>query len=100
VAISGDNRLIVSGGRDKTVRAWNALARQCFSSEKAENGHGDWVSGITVSAPLFQHLPPTIISGSWDGTVKVGQHTFPIILQLMNFRYISFNKFEFVPFCV
>lgn len=42
VAFSVDNRQIVSGSRDKTIKLWNTLAECKYTIQ--EDGHSDWVS--------------------------------------------------------
>ncbi|KAK1302608.1 hypothetical protein QJS10_CPA01g01427 [Acorus calamus] len=66
VAFSVDNRQIVSASRDRTIRLWNTLGECKYVIQDAD-GHQNWVSCVRFS-PSFQ---PTIVSGSWDRTVKV-----------------------------
>jgi guanine nucleotide-binding protein subunit beta-2-like 1 protein len=66
VAFSVDNRQIVSGSRDKTIKLWNTLGECKFTV--SEGAHTDWVSCVRFS-PNVQ--TPTIFSASWDKTVKV-----------------------------
>ena len=44
VAFSSDNRQIVSGSRDKTIRLWNTLAECKYTI--TEDAHSDWVSQV------------------------------------------------------
>ena len=68
VAFSADNRQIVSGSRDKTIKLWNTLAQCKYTIQ--EEGHGDWVSCVRFS-PNNQN--PIIVSCGWDKYVKVRQ---------------------------
>jgi len=65
VSFSGDSRQVVSGSRDKTMRVWNTRGECKFVS--SSNGHTDWVSCVRFSPSRT----PTIISTSWDRTVKI-----------------------------
>jgi len=66
VAFSADNRQIVSGSRDKSIKLWNTLAQCKYTIQ--EEGHGDWVSCVRFS-PNNQN--PIIVSCGWDKYVKV-----------------------------
>lgn len=65
-AFSPDDRLIVSGGRDNIIRVWNVKG-ECME-ELVQGSHSDWVSSLCFSPDMER---PTVISGSWDNTVKV-----------------------------
>lgn len=64
VSISKNLRQIVSASRDKTVKVWNTIG-ECMQTL---TGHGDWVSTVRFSP---EEKSSTIISASWDKTVKV-----------------------------
>lgn len=66
VAFSSDNRQIVSGSRDRTVKLWNTLGECKFTI--IDEGHSDWVSCVR-----FPPTPnaPVIVSAGWDKVVKV-----------------------------
>lgn len=64
VSIAKNLRQIVSASRDKTVKVWNTIG-ECMATL---NGHNDWVSAVRIS-PSDQSS--TVISASWDKTVKV-----------------------------
>lgn len=66
VAFSADNRQIVSGSRDKTIKLWNTLAECKYTIQ--DEGHSDWVSCVRFSP---NHTNPIIVSCGWDRTVKV-----------------------------
>jgi guanine nucleotide-binding protein subunit beta-2-like 1 protein len=66
VAFSADNRQIVSGSRDKTIKLWNTLAQCKYTIQ--EEGHTEWVSCVRFS-PNNQN--PIIVSCGWDKYVKV-----------------------------
>merc|ERR1712098_350053 len=66
VAFSSDNRQIVSGSRDRTIRLWNTLAECKYTI--TEDAHSDWVSCVHFSPSAKQ---PLIVSAGWDKLVKV-----------------------------
>lgn len=66
VSFSQDNRQIVSGARDRTIKLWNTLGECKYTI--TEEGHSDWVSAVRFSPNTAN---PLIVSGSWDKTVKV-----------------------------
>jgi guanine nucleotide-binding protein subunit beta-2-like 1 protein len=66
VSFSADNRQIVSGSRDRTIKLWNTLGDCKFSI--TDKGHTDWVSCVRFS-PNPQN--PVIVSAGWDKLVKV-----------------------------
>jgi hypothetical protein len=67
VAFSVDNRQIVSGARDKTIKLWNTLG-ECKYTIAEPEGHSEWVSCVRFS-PMTNN--PIIVSGGWDKLVKV-----------------------------
>src|SRR5271169_1415135 len=67
VSFSADNRQIVSGSRDRTIKLWNTLGDCKFTI--TEKGHTEWVSCVRFS-PNPQN--PVIVSCGWDKLVKVG----------------------------
>jgi len=72
VSFSADNRQIVSGSRDRTIKLWNTLGDCKFTI--TEKGHTDWVSCVRFS-PNPQN--PVIVSSGWDKLVKVRKYYFP-----------------------
>jgi guanine nucleotide-binding protein subunit beta-2-like 1 protein len=66
VAFSADNRQIVSGSRDKTIKLWNTLGECKWTIE--DQGHTEWVSCVRFSPNTAN---PVVVSASWDGLVKV-----------------------------
>ncbi len=66
VSFSADNRQIVSGSRDKTIKLWNTLGDCKFTI--TEEGHGEWVSCVRFSPNPSN---PVIVSAGWDRLVKV-----------------------------
>jgi len=66
VAFSADNRQIVSGSRDRTIRLWNTLAECKYTI--ADEQHSDWISCVRFSPSAKQ---PLIVSCGWDKLVKV-----------------------------
>jgi WD40 repeat protein len=67
VSFSADNRQIVSGSRDRTIKLWNTLGDCKFTI--SEKGHTDWVSCVRFSPNPSN---PVIVSAGWDKLVKVG----------------------------
>lgn len=67
VAIAPNNRQIVSGGRDNKIMVWNVVG-QCMTTLD-KDAHTDWVSCVRFSPVLSE--ASQVVSGSWDGTVKV-----------------------------
>jgi guanine nucleotide-binding protein subunit beta-2-like 1 protein len=67
VAFSVDNRQIVSGSRDKTIKLWNTLG-ECKYTIQEQDGHSEWVSCVRFS-PVTSN--PIIVSAGWDKLVKV-----------------------------
>jgi guanine nucleotide-binding protein subunit beta-2-like 1 protein len=64
VTFSQDNRMIISGGMDKTLRFWNSRGENKFT---AENFNG-WVSCMTH---IRQEKDSLLAVGSWDGKVRI-----------------------------
>lgn len=74
VSFSADNRQIVSGSRDRSIKLWNTLGDCKFTI--TEKGHTEWVSCVRFS-PNPQN--PVIVSAGWDKLVKV-RYRFRIFL--------------------
>ncbi|KAG1753036.1 guanine nucleotide binding protein beta subunit [Suillus lakei] len=66
VSFSADNRQIVSGSRDRTIKLWNTLG-ECKYDIK-DDGHTEWVSCVRFSPNVMN---PVIVSCGWDKVVKV-----------------------------
>ena len=66
VAFSADNRQIVSGSRDRTLKLWNTVGKCQYTLQ--EEGHNDWVSCVRFSPSASA---PVIVSAGWDKVVKV-----------------------------
>lgn len=64
VSIAKNLRQIVSASRDKTVKVWNTIG-ECMQTLTS---HSDWVSAVRFSP---SDKTNTVISASWDKTVKV-----------------------------
>jgi WD40 repeat protein len=63
VAISSDNMVVATGGRDRMVRLWNAAT----GAKLAELGdHKDDVTSV-----VFHPTRAVLASGSWDQTVRL-----------------------------
>ena len=70
VSFSADNRQIVSGSRDRTIKLWNTLGDCKYTI--TDKGHTEWVSCVRFS-PNPQN--PVIVSAGWDKLVKVRRIT-------------------------
>jgi len=68
VAFSADNRQIVSGSKDKTIRLWNTLGECKITIDDSQKCHSDWVSCVQFSP---NHQVPMVVSAGWDKLVKV-----------------------------
>lgn len=71
VSFSADNRQIVSGSRDRTIKLWNTLGDCKYTI--TDKGHTEWVSCVRFS-PNPQN--PVIVSAGWDKMVKVSSLFF------------------------
>lgn len=88
VSFSADNRQIVSGSRDRTIKLWNTLGDCKFTI--TDKGHTEWVSCVRFS-PNPQN--PVIVSAGWDKLVKVGEHTsLKACLGCMQFHSICYFR--------
>jgi guanine nucleotide-binding protein subunit beta-2-like 1 protein len=77
-----DNRQIVSGSRDRTIKLWNTLGECKYTIEDQARvilvhggdvivrvqGHTEWVSCVRFSPNT---KTPIIVSSGWDKVVKV-----------------------------
>lgn len=66
VAFSYDNRQIVSGSRDRSIKLWNTLGECKYTIQ--EDAHTEWVSCVRFSP---SPTAPIIVSAGWDKAVKV-----------------------------
>ena len=66
VSFSADNRQIVSGGRDRTIRLWNTLGELKYTLQG--DNHTEWVSCVRFSPETDSS---TVVSAGWDKLVKV-----------------------------
>jgi guanine nucleotide-binding protein subunit beta-2-like 1 protein len=78
VSFSADNRQIVSGSRDRTIKLWNTLGDCKYTI--TDKGHTEWVSCVRFS-PNPQN--PVIVSAGWDKLVKVSSWS-------VSYRYANF----------
>ena len=87
VAFSVDNRQIVSGSRDRTIKLWNTIG-ECKYTIGEPDGHSEWVSCVRFSpAPAN----PIIVSAGWDKLVKV-----PFFFRFCFFRFCFFRNEVFL----
>ncbi|MBZ0297517.1 MAG: sortase [Anaerolineae bacterium] len=74
---SQDGRWLVTGGRDKMVRVWDALTR---TNTVMLAGHTDWVTDVH-----FSHDGTRLISGGQDNSVRVWDpRTYTQVLTLQH----------------
>ena len=63
VAVTSDNKYIVSGSDDNTIRIWNLLEKR---QETVFRGHTDSVNSVAMTSDNKY-----IISGSDDNTIRI-----------------------------
>jgi guanine nucleotide-binding protein subunit beta-2-like 1 protein len=85
VSFSADNRQIVSGSRDRTIKLWNTLGDCKYTI--TDKGHTEWVSCVRFS-PNPQN--PVIVSAGWDKLVKVRTLQFCITLPRFMMIWITY----------
>lgn len=88
VSFSADNRQIVSGSRDRSIKLWNTLGDCKFTI--TEKGHTEWVSCVRFS-PNPQN--PVIVSSGWDKLVKVGYRLFSAFLDRFHMMFCNHIKY-------
>ena len=66
VALSYDNRVVVTGSRDNKLKIWNVVGQCKFTTD--EDSHTDWVTCVRFCPG---NRGGHFVSGSWDQTVKV-----------------------------
>lgn len=74
---SPDNRVIVSGSRDKTIKVWNINGElkgdfAVSGPGRANLGHTEWISAVRFSP---DGASPLVVSCGWDKLVKVWDMT-------------------------
>ena len=72
VAKTSNNKYIVSGGEDKTVRIWNLKAK---TQEAVLQGHTDLVTSIAITSDSKY-----IVSGGKNNTVRIWNLRTALIL--------------------
>lgn len=82
VSFSADNRQIVSGSRDRSIKLWNTLGDCKFTI--TDKGHTEWVSCVRFS-PNPQN--PVIVSAGWDKLVKVSSFSFRFSKEIIYFLH-------------
>jgi guanine nucleotide-binding protein subunit beta-2-like 1 protein len=88
VSFSADNRQIVSGSRDRTIKLWNTLGECKFNI--VDEGHTEWVSCVRFSP---NPMNPVIVSAGWDKVVKVRAARVPALFLLLLF-FLRDNQFS------
>jgi len=66
VAISPDNRWVVTGSLDKTARLWDLSAKDPAANPVVLHGHDGWGNAVAISPDNRW-----IVTGSWDNTARL-----------------------------
>jgi WD40 repeat protein len=66
VAISPDNRWLVTGSSDKTARLWDLSAKDPAANPVILRGHESWVEAVAISPD--NHW---VVTGSYDHTTRL-----------------------------
>jgi WD40 repeat protein len=66
VAISADNRWLVTGSWDKTARLWDLSAKDPAANPVMLRGHNGSVKAVAISADNRW-----LVTGSWDKTARL-----------------------------
>lgn len=77
VAFSPDDRLVITGGDDGTVRTWDAVTGE---QVRVIGIHGNWVWALATMPGTSQ-----VASGSHDGTVRVWDYRTSARVATLNF---------------
>jgi guanine nucleotide-binding protein subunit beta-2-like 1 protein len=65
IAFSPENRQIISCGRDKKIKLWNALGECKFTIDDA---HSEWVSCVKFCPDAKEN---SFVSCGWDNKIKI-----------------------------
>ena len=84
VSFSADNRQIVSGSRDRSIKLWNTLGDCKYTI--TDKGHTEWVSCVRFS-PNPQN--PVIVSAGWDKYVKVRRQLVLLVCRSLHIMMIT-----------
>lgn len=87
VAFSSDNRMILSGAMDKTLRFWNIKGENRFVSTQF-NG---WVSAVTN---IRQGKDSLFAVGSWDSKVRIfdGELNYNRGIEALDYAVVSLDS--------
>jgi WD40 repeat protein len=66
VAISPDNRRVVTGSWDKTTRLWDLSAKDPAANPIVLRGHESYVSAVAISPDNR-----SLVTASWDDTARL-----------------------------
>jgi guanine nucleotide-binding protein subunit beta-2-like 1 protein len=75
VALSADDRQIITGGLDKQIKIWNTRSECKHTVDKSQ--HDD-----AVSCVRFYHAkkPAICVTASWDKTIKVWDNLYMTLI--------------------
>lgn len=73
----GDKQFLITGSDDKTAKIWDLQTNSCI---KTLEGHTSRVSTV-CSHPML----PKVMTGSWDGTVRLWNSTTFMLEGILNF---------------
>jgi guanine nucleotide-binding protein subunit beta-2-like 1 protein len=87
VAFSQDNRMILSGGMDKTLRFWNTKGENKYISTNFQG----WVSSM---CHIRQGKDSLLAVGSWDSKVRIfdSELTFNRGIDAQDYAVVSMNS--------
>jgi len=90
IAISSDNKFIISGSYDKTIKIWDVQTGECLKILKGHNGR---IESIAISSDN-----KFIVSGSGDGTIKIWDVKTGRCLKTLKLHPIIYINFEEMRF--
>ncbi len=89
VIFSPDNRYIITGSSDKTVKIWDIKTGK---EKKTLTGHGDYITSLSITKD-----GKYLASSSWDGTVHIWSLKKWKILTTLEGQFSYINSAAFSP---